>query len=141
MPTLYRAVPAPEDWRRKAAHADAQSEQAALDGDTDLAVVLSYRAIKYRETADKLERALTGTKQSRTVLNEMAEPAQSEQWRKPPSMSDLARMLGCHRSFLTQARGGLTRIRRSWADRIATERPDLPATKKTWPKGWAPEEG
>jgi hypothetical protein len=132
----------PEQWLDKASHADAQAEQLAAEGRIAEAVVESVRAQRYREVAEEMRRALTGTKQSRTVRNEMAVPAQtSEQWRKPPSMSDLARMLGCHRSFLTQARGGLTRIRKSWADRIATERPDLPATKKTWPKGWAPEEG
>jgi hypothetical protein len=106
------------------------------------AMLLLVEAELLRKKADKAEGALTGTKQSRTVRNEMAASAQtSEEWRKPPSMSDLARMLGCHRSFLTQARGGLTRIRKSWAKRIAAERPDLPATKKTWPKGWATEEG
>jgi hypothetical protein len=131
----------PADWRRKADHADAQAEQAAASGDTDQATVLSFQAIKYRETADKLERALTGTKQTRTVRNKMAAgSAAAQEWRKPPNMSELARMVGCHRSFLTQARGGLTRIRRSWAERIAAVRPDLPATMKTWPKGWAPED-
>lgn len=91
----------------------------------------------YAEEAE----GLTGTNHPRTVLDSMGVAEESaEEWRNPPNLTELATMLGCHRSFLSQARSGLTRIRKSWAERIAAVRPDLPATKKTWPKGWAPED-
>jgi len=130
-----------DKWRKKAEDLEAQVDQLVADGRVDLALPLAARAAGYRELAAGLEQGLTVTKQPRTVRNRMAvEATVGQEWRKPPNMSELAAMLGCHRSFLSQARSGLTRIRKSWADRIAAVRPDLPSSMKTWPKGWAPED-
>jgi hypothetical protein len=85
-----------------------------------------------------LRMLLDPTYQSVTVPDVQA--AKAEKWRNPPSLRELAAMLGCSQSFLSQAKVGLTRIRKSWADKIAEVHPAMPATRKTWPKGWAPEE-
>jgi hypothetical protein len=102
------------------------------------AVLLLAEAHLLRDRAD----GLTSANHSRTVKGKMVGAQAKEQdWRKPPSLREVAKMLGCTQGFLSQARAGTTRIRLSWAERIAAVRPDLPATKKTWPKGWAPEQG
>lgn len=96
---------------------------------------------KADDVKEELER-LTAANHSRTVKGKMVgADAKEQDWRKPPSLREVAKMLGCTQGFLSQARAGTTRIRLSWAERIAAVRPDLPATKKTWPKGWAPEQG
>jgi hypothetical protein len=58
---------------------------------------------------------------------------------RPPSLRAIAKALGCTHGFLSQARAGDSRIRRSWARKIAKWRKDLPATTETWPAGWAQE--
>ena len=130
-----------DKWRRKAEDLEAQVDQLVADGRVDLALPLAARAAGYRELAAGLERGLTVTNQPRTVKGMVGAAAKEQDWRKPPSLREVAKMLGCTQGFLSQARAGLTRIRLSWAERIAAVRPDLPATKKTWPKGWAPEQG
>lgn len=132
----------PAELRVLAAHLKERALEHLRKRETAQAVLCGDEAEDLLAEAARLEGGLTGTKQSRTVRNRMATAADTapEEWRKPPNMSELAAMLGCHRSFLSQARSGLSRIRLSWAERIAAVRPDLPATTKTWPKGWAPEE-
>jgi hypothetical protein len=134
----------PAQWLERADHCDRQAEQLAAEGRIAEAVVESVRAQRYREVAEEMRRAsgkrLDRANRTVTVPTSMASAAVAEEWRKPPSIRELAKMLGCTHGFLSQARSGATRIRKSWAERIAAARPDMPATKKTWPKGWADEQ-
>jgi len=156
----------PADWRRKADHADRQAEQAASTGDTDLAMVLSFQAIKFRETAGKLERALTkGTK--RSIQREMlaAEPRKSQKYTSDADTKDFLRVANAaghtlnsvakavRRRFgkgshvnIGKALRGEKSIRPSWASYIAslTVSEAFPkgfeATSVNWPGGWAAED-
>jgi hypothetical protein len=56
------------------------------------------------------------------------------------SLRALGELVGCSHAFLSQARAGKVRIRRSWAEKIADVAKDMPATTQTWPAGWADEE-
>lgn len=129
----------PAEWLALASQLDAQARELADQGRVGEAAVLSARAESYKETAARL----TGGNRKRTVPVSMAVAEATGDWRKPPTLRELAKMLGCTHGFLSQARSGTTRIRKAWAERIAAARPDMPATKKTWPKGWAddPSEG
>lgn len=55
------------------------------------------------------------------------------------SLRAVAEAVGVSHAYLSQARKGLRRIKRSTARQIAAITPDLPATEETWPKGWAKE--
>lgn len=55
------------------------------------------------------------------------------------SLRAVAEAVGVSHALLSQARKGTRRIRKSMAEQIEALTPSLPATKKTWPKGWIPE--
>lgn len=119
-----------EDLRRALAAIATAIAEAAKAGRWD-------EVDRLRGDLRDLRIALDPTYHSDTVDD--MQVAKVDGWRKKPSLHELAAMLGCTQGFLSQAKSGLTRIRKSWADKIASVRPDMPATKKTWPKGWAPE--
>ena len=56
------------------------------------------------------------------------------------SLRAVAEAVGVSHAFLSQARSGKRRIRRSLAERIARITPDMPANRKTWPLGWVDED-
>lgn len=59
--------------------------------------------------------------------------------KKTPSLSEIAAVVGCSREFICLARAGKRRIRFSWAKEIRKAFPSLPATDRTWPRGWSLE--
>lgn len=127
----------PED----AARLDRLALEALDAGDLELAKALRAAARAYLRA-----RELTHTNQPATVVGEVRDAAAAQDQgppAKPPTLRDLAKWLGCTHGFLSQCKSGTSRIRKSWADKIASVRPDMPATlgkKGTWKAtSWADE--